>query len=206
MARGRGNSASGGGSWSKSDIRGAGGAPGVDFANPIDPAAAVGGGSDSGGDGDSSDGNAGEAGSSDSPREPGKRGPYAKRGGREKGSPAREKVDLNVEGIETVLISLHAMAATFTGIGELALTAKEASGLTQGIIGVAKFYPSVAVPPVIVAWCGLIAVSAKIYGPKLPAIRAKIREKQRRAAQGTPQTASPQSAVHPFPHVVYPAS
>ena len=80
-------------------------------------------------------------------------------------------------GIESVLYSLHAMAASFIA-PELALDQDESRQLSLAIMAVNDHYGKV-IDTKISAWVGLIAVCGKIYGPRIAAltIRKKYAKK-----------------------------
>lgn len=159
----------------------------VGNTDPFDNAEPIAGGDDSGGDsgnGDIGDGGTGSIETGDAPKRKGGWVKGRKRGPRkEAGSPgAAPKV--SIDGIEGVLLSIHAMIAAYTGVPELTLTGPEGRALAEGIAGVAKFYPSVGLPPQIMAWTGLIAVASKIYVPRIASVRAKIIAKKQAAKNG----------------------
>jgi hypothetical protein len=86
-----------------------------------------------------------------------------------------------VGGIETILFSLHQMAALF--IPEVELDKDEAKELTEALAAVNSFYGT-SVDPKIVAWFGVIGVAGKIYGPRVGAFM--LRKKMEQAARQRP--------------------
>lgn len=77
------------------------------------------------------------------------------------------KTPQNAIGIDTVLFSLHQMAATFI-VPELAIDENEAKQLAAGVAAVNAHYGK-TIDPKITAWIGLLAVCGKVYGPRIGA-------------------------------------
>jgi hypothetical protein len=93
--------------------------------------------------------------------------------GKASGSP-KKAVPLNVNGVEKILIAIHAGVATFTHNPELALSDDEAKALAQATADVAKHYPDLpVVDPKWQAWGALAFVAFMIYRGKVTTLVAR---------------------------------
>jgi hypothetical protein len=110
-------------------------------------------------------------------------GRTSRRRGRPPGSGRKagaEKAPKNLEGIEALLLSVHAMGAMILQTPELALDPSEAKQLSEAIQQVSQFYP-VGLSPKTLAWINLSMVAGGLYGTRIVAIynRTKTNAKPR---------------------------
>lgn len=104
-------------------------------------------------------------------------GGTGKRRGRPPGShygPRKTKAQTNLSGLEGILLSMHAMAAGFLEVQELALDPAEAKLLADAAVQVAAYYGSV-VNPKVLAWVNLAMVCGGIYGTRFAAYRMRMK-------------------------------
>lgn len=138
-----------------------------------------------------------------------KDGSIAKKRGRKAGSGgtasrASTAKTQTPDGISSVLFSLHAMAASFVKVEELAIDKKEADMLASAINDVQKFYDVQASAEVLL-WVNVFGVAAAVYGPRIAAVmmrkRAEKESKPRPAQTRTPvePVAAPVSNIYDFP-------
>ena len=80
----------------------------------------------------------------------------------------------NLAGIETVLFSLHLMAATAFKTPELALDATEAKKLADAVANVAKHYPVVLTEKQL-AWTNLCIIAGGLYGTRFVALQMRLK-------------------------------
>lgn len=113
-----------------------------------------------------------------------------KRRGRPKGSKNSSKKTPNLDGLESILLSTHAMLSVLLSCPELELDEKESEKLTQNISNVASHYP-LEIPAKTVAWAGLIMCCGSIYGTRAIAIHNRLKEKRK----NNPQLVRPISVV-----------
>lgn len=90
-------------------------------------------------------------------------------------------------------MSIHAMAAGFTGAAELNIDTDEAGTISKAIADVASHY-SVTADPKTMAWVNLAAACGMVYGPRIGAI--KLRRSMNKPSVKAPIKAS---ASHPQP-------
>lgn len=102
-------------------------------------------------------------------------GGTGKRRGRPPGSrnSTSAKTPKNLEGIESLLLSVHFMGATILGTPELALDPEESKKLSNAIQNVAQYYP-VGLSPKMMAWINLGMVAGGIYGTRMVAIYKRM--------------------------------
>lgn len=125
------------------------------------------------------------------------RGRGRPKGSRNKPGPgpaeAKQESSLNVNGIEKILYSLHAMGASLFSIPELEITEDEARRISKAIAGVSDQY-KVMIDPRRAAQIDLVRELGTIYGSR--AIAFYLRKK---AEQAKPINAAPQRAPAPPP-------
>lgn len=93
-------------------------------------------------------------------------------------SEAKQAPNLNPLGIESILLSIHAMGASIIGAPELKLEPGEAKELSNAIVEVSKHYNTV-IDPKKMAIFQLVTVAGSIYGSKAVAIyRRKTSERK----------------------------
>jgi hypothetical protein len=99
-----------------------------------------------------------------------------KRRGRPRGSKNRTQEDKPqgnlIESVESLLLSVHFMAAKLLEIEELELDADEAKRLSNALKKVAEFYP-VAISPKRLALAELAIAAGTVYGPRAVALYKK---------------------------------
>lgn len=81
----------------------------------------------------------------------------------------------SVAGIETVLVGIHAMMGAALA-PELALEADESKPYAEAVVEVAKHYDVPVIADKTLAWCALLLVMGRIYGPRYVLIRQRLRE------------------------------
>jgi hypothetical protein len=136
------------------------------------------------GSGDGSGGNAG-------PGEPAKR-----RRGRPRGSTNRRSQkapDINVNGLESILLSAHAMLAGIVQSPTLALDPTEAKQLSEAIAQVGRHY-DMSVPAKTLDWTNLLMVCGAVYGPRVAIMVQEARAK--RSVGQRPARPSPADTQH----------
>ena len=111
----------------------------------------------------------GDSGNGDSP----------KRRGRKPGTknkPKNSTANLTA-GLESLLLSVHQIGASFLSMEELALDEKEAKLLADAIQGVAEHYP-LTLDPKYLAVGNLVMVGVGIYGTRIFAYRNRMKREQ----------------------------
>jgi hypothetical protein len=150
-----------------------------DLGEPLDPVALAGG--DAGG-GDGGDGGPGDGGGSDFVFDPERHiapdkrnadGSYRRKRARKGGRKAASGSPLSVSGIEAILLSIHAVAASSLNAPEIALDKTEANQLAAAVAEVARHYPT-SIDPKVMAWINLAMVGGMVYGPRWWVIRARV--------------------------------
>lgn len=98
--------------------------------------------------------------------------------GRPPGGTRTSKAAKNdLSGLESLLYTLHVFAGAIFETPELVLKPDEAKLFAEATINVARHYNHV-IDPKIMAWINLGAVGMGIYGTRLFAIRARLREER----------------------------
>lgn len=96
-------------------------------------------------------------------------GTIAKKRGRKPGSAAQpqkiNKAGVSVSGLESLLLSIHNMAAVAIDSKAMQLSKEEATSLAEGIVGVTSYY-NVAASQETLIWTNLIVALFAIYGPR----------------------------------------
>lgn len=77
------------------------------------------------------------------------------------------------------------MAAEYTGIKELELDESEGQKLSKDMLRVQALYSEYIIPEWAIAWGGLLATGAGIYGPRFKAYSMRMKEE---AKNKGPQT------------------
>jgi hypothetical protein len=95
----------------------------------------------------------------------------------------KAKLYQNLAGIETMLLSIHAMMAAITHTPEIALSVEESKALSLGIANVAKHYPATVVNEKTLAWMNLGMLVMGVYGTRAVAISNNRKRKKRAAAE-----------------------
>lgn len=99
--------------------------------------------------------------------------PVRKRRGRPAGSRTRKKAPaLDINGVESILISAHTILASFTKTPELALDKEEAKQVATAVANVSRHY-DVQASEKAMDWTNLFMALGMVYGTRLYAIRAK---------------------------------
>ena len=115
-----------------------------------------------------------------------------KRGPKPKTSAASET---SVKGLAKIFVSLHAMAAGFTGAAELNIDEAEAKTIADAAADVASHY-SVTADPKTMAWVNLAAALGMVYGPRFGAIKLRVAsEKRGKMVQRSAAPTTPASVV-----------
>lgn len=163
---------------------------GIDEGGAIDPAAALGGGGNSGsgpGDFDPAIHAGPDKFNADGTRTR-KRG--RKSGGGNSGansSPKRKAThSLDLTTTQAVLLSIHTAAAAVFKTPELVLADQEAEALAKALVEIERLYPA-QIDPRVLAWVNLIGTAGMIYGTRVFAIQARYaseREAKRKGEQG----------------------
>jgi hypothetical protein len=147
----------------------------------IDPASITG----DNGSGSGDNGSGGSAAGGDAP----------KRRGRRPGTTTKGKqAALDVNGLESLLYSVHGMLAGITKTEELMLDHSEAKSLAEATANVARHY-DVSVSAKALDWSNLVMALGMVYGTRLVAIRAR-RGAERRAGRVSPMNSG--EAADPF--------
>lgn len=156
---------------------------GGSIAGFIDPAAATGTGST-------------DSGTSGAPDGTGKRKRGRPRGtgnsaSASKGT-AKNAFPLSVNGVETILLSVHTILASAISCPELLLDQKEANAIADGVAKVAAEY-DVRMDPKTAAWINLATVASAVYGPRGIAIFVRVSSEKpaRTTAPATNRNAPP---------------
>lgn len=124
-------------------------------------------------DGNGPDGDASGTGS-----ETGKRKRGRPRGSKGSAAPTKAARNHDLSGIESILVSLHAMAAAAIKIPELNLSEAEARTLVSATQEVARQY-NVAVSAKTAAWVNLGMAVGSIYGSRAVAIALKAKKEKK---------------------------
>jgi len=120
-----------------------------------------------------------------------------RKSGGKRGPRAASRSPISVSGIEAILLSVHAVAATSLRIPELDLDKSEAAHLAEAVAEVARHYPT-TIDPRVMAWVNLTMVAGMVYGPRFYAIRA--RAKSNAPARRVPQPRrAPDATENPTP-------
>lgn len=132
----------------------------------------------------------GDATDTASPAEP------ARRRGRPKGSTNKSKDEsgqassLNINGVEKILFSIHAVAAATFKIPELEITEDEAKRVSKAVAGVSDHY-KVMLDPKTAAWIDLGREICVVYGTRAVSIYVRVKaEKHMPAKVARPQPAA----------------
>lgn len=118
-----------------------------------------------------------------------------KRRGRKPGTrnkDAGEKSAVNINGIEKILYSIHAVLAGITKVPELELDEREAKDIANAIAGVSEQY-MLTIDPKKAAWIDLARVVGVVYGPR--GVSYYMRKKAEAAARPQPQTPGRQAPI-----------
>lgn len=95
-----------------------------------------------------------------------------KRGRKAGGNSAKNSHPVNIAGIESVLLSMHAMMAAGLQAPEMAIEADEAKMLAEAVAEVQRHYPMV-IDPRVMAWVNLVSAAGMVYGPRVYMIRKR---------------------------------
>lgn len=118
-------------------------------------------------------------------------GDQPKRRGRKPGSAARKTgKTLDLNGVEGLLLSIHAGVAAITKIPEANLDKAEARSLAEGMNNVARHY-DIGASQKAMDWANLVGICAMVYGSRMFAYRARMAAQKPKAA--------PRSAPPPVP-------
>jgi hypothetical protein len=123
-----------------------------------------------------------------------------KRRGRPKGSKNQSiQKATNLEGLESILLSLHMMGAALLTCPELVIEAAEAKRLSSAIAQVAAQYPEIELAPKMVAWVNLILVLGAVEGTRVIAIANRVKRERNQKPRLVPitQTLRPNGAPVP---------
>lgn len=132
------------------------------------------------------------------------------KGGRPRGSKTRHragrtaeasKIPSSLEGIEGILLSLHMIVASFTGISELELADEEAKKLSHAIGRVAALY-DIRASEQTIAWTNLVVCMGGIYGTR--AFAYSLRKKTESESKGAAANPSQATRTNGAPGNVYP--
>lgn len=96
-----------------------------------------------------------------------------KPGSKNKSNRPAPALQANIEGLETILLSLHGMGAAFFKTEELELDPKEAKSLAEGMAKVARHYGSGGMSEKTVDWLNLFLVLGTVYGTRVKAINIR---------------------------------
>ncbi len=90
---------------------------------------------------------------------------------------ARSKKSFDVDGVESLLLSIHLSLSALTGVRELAIDVSEAKALAGAAANVARHYDMPELPQKMIDWANLIIACAVVYGPRVVAIKARAPKK-----------------------------
>lgn len=111
------------------------------------------------------------------PRKDGSSGPRPQKSG---------KGNINVSGVEKLLLGIHTTLSTSFRVPEIELDATEASELAKAYAEVAAYYPAWQIPDDVAAMLNLCGVVSSVYGSRLMAYRMRrAMEKRQFAAQNS---------------------
>lgn len=119
----------------------------------------------------SGNGSSGDAG----PGEPERRRRGRKPGSRN--SSPKKAAALDINGLELMLFSTHAMLAALTSTEELGIDKDEAKTLAEAAAAVGRHY-DMNVPAKTVDWYNLIMVAGTVYGPRISFLISKGRNRR----------------------------
>jgi hypothetical protein len=94
-----------------------------------------------------------------------------------KSSAPRKASEVNLNGLEAILLNLHGMAAVAFKAQEFALEKKEAEQLATALAAVADHYP-MTIAPKTLAWINLVMASSAIYGPRIYLYRQRVNKER----------------------------
>jgi len=125
--------------------------------------------------------------------------------GRKRGRPAgagnrAKTAAVDVNGVESILFSIHLALASLTSTPELTLDPAESKALAQAAANVARHYDMPGMSQVMVDWGNLIVVAATCYGSRLMAVRlrhAKEAEARKAARVGNDASVQPLKGENP---------
>lgn len=80
---------------------------------------------------------------------------------------AKEKIPVDLSGIEAALVGIHAGIAMLTKNPVWEMPASEAEGIAKATANVARHYPKLASHEKLIDWIMLIQVVGMAYGPRL---------------------------------------
>lgn len=103
--------------------------------------------------------------------------PRGRRGGFA-ASTQKASVNLEVSGVESILLSVHSMLAVLTRVPEFELDKDDANKLAQASVNVGRHYNLEAAQKT-VDWTNLAMIVAQIYGAKLLMYRMRRVEKRK---------------------------
>jgi hypothetical protein len=99
--------------------------------------------------------------------------------------------DLDV--IAGAFMGVHDIAAHLLSLDELSIDEDEAKILAKAVQRLQAYYPAIDVPGQALAWIGLFAACGRIYGPRVVAVKARMKTEKEKAARPVP-----------VPSVIYP--
>lgn len=87
-----------------------------------------------------------------------------------------------MNGIESVLLSIHGMMAAALKTPELALEKDEAQAMATAIAEVSRHYP-MTIDPKTMAWINLASCASMVYGPRLYMISTRKNGEKEKAKE-----------------------
>ena len=112
--------------------------------------------------------------------------PVRKRRGRKPGSVNKKSnAPLDVNGLEAILLSAHAMLAGLTQTEAMKIDQEESHQLAVGISNVARHY-DVGATEKTLDWCNLFMALGVVYGPRLMLMRINRKPKPKPEQQPVP--------------------
>lgn len=119
-------------------------------------------------------------------RKPGRPPGSGKTATERKGLSAIDKAD----AVTAALYGTHQLAAWLSSIDEVEISEEQAEKLAKALLTLQKFYPSVDVPAVYLAWLNLASVAIKVYAPNVAAYKLRksneAHERKRKGPQAVP--------------------
>lgn len=115
-------------------------------------------------------------------------------------SEVKQESSLNVNGIEKILYSLHAMGASLFAIPELEITEDEARRISKAIAGVSEQY-KVMIDPRRAAQIDLVRELGTIYGSRAIAFYLRKKAENAKPINAAPQRPAPAPSMSPRENV-----
>lgn len=89
----------------------------------------------------------------------------------------KETKSLSVGTLASILSTLHEFAALGMGSDKIRLDDDECEKLAKALVELQKYYPSIDLPGVVLAWVNLVSAGIQVYGPRVGSALLDARRK-----------------------------